>query len=357
MTPKDQLLIHASNITGFGARYVVQSLLNALAGITDLKETVVCISSGSGLDCGVLEKAGARVERQRRLLPNAISRAWECLVVHREYQGFQRTLVLGDIPLRGARGQVVFVHQHHLVSPLVNRFCSQSVKFKVMRRVFRRNLPFVKTMVVQTGAMREQMIASYPELQNRVTVISQPVPAGLQPRNNVRRSRSIEGLNLFYPAAGYTHKNHALLKQMDATREASLRAEMIVTLSEAEQEALRLPQSWVRNVGRLDYVACMAAYQETDALFFPSLLESYGLPLVEAMTLGLPVVCSDLAYAHWLCEDQAIYFDPLSASSAWSAIHELQRRLADGWRPDWRKAMDKIPKDWNEVAQQFLAVL
>jgi Glycosyl transferases group 1 len=357
MTPKGQLLIHATNVTGLGARQVVQSLLAGLAQVADLRQAVACVSGGGGLDCRAVGGAGARVEQHRRVMPNVVSRAWECLVVHQAYQGFHRTLVLGDIPLRGANGQVVLVHQAHLVAPRVNGSSSPCSKYSVMRWVFRRNLPFVQTVVVQTGAMRTQILASYPELQGRLVVIPQPVPNWFQAPLNTRKKLQAGRLRLFYPVAGYPHKNHALLKLMDGTREMTSGIELIVTLSEAEKSVLTPAPSWVRNIGRLGPRACLETYQETDALFFPSLLESYGLPLLEAMTLGLPVLCSDLPYARWLCEDEAIYFDPLSGESAWRAVGELKQRLAGGWLPDWRKSLSKLPKDWNEVARRFLEVL
>jgi hypothetical protein len=226
-----------------------------------------------------------------------------------------------------------------------------------MRWLFRHNLSFVQMVVVQTGAMWDQMLASYPELEGRVTVVAQPSPSWCQAPVKTYEWLKRGRLTLLYPVAGYPHKNHALLNRMNATREAVSGVEVIVSLSEAELGVLDAPLTWVRNVGRLDPQGCLSAYQNADALFFPSLLESYGLPLVEAMTLGLPVVCSDLPYARWLCGDEAIYFDPLSAASAWQAIGEVKRRLAEHWRPDWRRAMAKLPGDWDQVARRFLDIL
>ncbi|HOI94177.1 MAG TPA: hypothetical protein PK250_05660 [Syntrophobacter fumaroxidans] len=43
-------------------------------------------------------------------LPNAVSRMVECALPHRRFQGFERCMVLGDIPLYGVNEQVVPVH-------------------------------------------------------------------------------------------------------------------------------------------------------------------------------------------------------------------------------------------------------
>jgi glycosyltransferase involved in cell wall biosynthesis len=96
------------------------------------------------------------------------------------------------------------------------------------------------------------------------------------------------------------------------------------------------------------------AYFEADGLVFLSLEESYGLPIVEAMHLGLPIVCPSLAYAEFLCGDEAIYFDPKDIRSFNAAILELERRLKLGWQPNWNDALNKIPKNWDEVADKIL---
>jgi hypothetical protein len=272
------------------------------------------------------------------------------------YRGYARTLVLGDIPLPGVEGQVVLVHQPHLIHPRISGVRSPSRKYAVMRWTFRRNLRFVKAAVVQTESMREQLVASYPELRDRVTVIPQPVPHwfGVAPRFTARVGTP--ALRLFYPAAGYPHKNHGLFTRMDTVRDGASPVEIVVTLGEGNA-ALPSPPAWVRDVGRLDPEECMVWYRGVDALFFPSLLESYGLPLVEAMTMGLPIVCADLPYARWLCGEGGIYFDPRNAESAWQAIRELEQRLAHGWAPDWSTALSRLPRDWKHVATQFVDLL
>jgi glycosyltransferase involved in cell wall biosynthesis len=98
------------------------------------------------------------------------------------------------------------------------------------------------------------------------------------------------------------------------------------------------------------------AYSKIDAVLFLSKTESYGFPLVEAMFVGLPIVCPDLPYAHTLCGDQAIYFDPDQPDSLREALFRLHSFLEEGWWPDWRERMSRIPKDWQTVARRFLEV-
>ncbi len=47
------------------------------------------------------------------------------------------------------------------------------------------------------------------------------------------------------------------------------------------------------------------------ALVFPSLEEGFGLPLVEAMALGCPVIASDIEVFREIAGDSALYFPAL----------------------------------------------
>lgn len=67
-----------------------------------------------------------------------------------------------------------------------------------------------------------------------------------------------------------------------------------------------------------------------DALVFPSLYEGFGLPILEAMALGVPVLASDRASLQEVGGDAAAYFDPTSSEElahklAWIARDESAR--------------------------------
>jgi glycosyltransferase involved in cell wall biosynthesis len=64
----------------------------------------------------------------------------------------------------------------------------------------------------------------------------------------------------------------------------------------------------VQLLGRADHAATVAAMVSADLLLFPSLRESFGLPLAEALGLGLPAVCTDLPQFRELAGECAEYF-------------------------------------------------
>ncbi|MGG6293189.1 glycosyltransferase [Leptolyngbya sp. AN02str] len=76
----------------------------------------------------------------------------------------------------------------------------------------------------------------------------------------------------------------------------------------------------------LDYIPShdlKALYQGAFALVFPSLYEGFGLPPVEAMTLGCPVITSAVSCLPEICGDAALYVNPYDANDIRNKMEQL----------------------------------
>lgn len=93
----------------------------------------------------------------------------------------------------------------------------------------------------------------------------------------------------------------------------------------------------------------------TTALVSLSRAEGYGLPLVEAMSLGTPVIASDTPIFREVGADAALYVDPASAEEFAAAVRRLEG--PDHWRErsaaSVRRAADY---DWDKSAAALLEV-
>ncbi len=81
----------------------------------------------------------------------------------------------------------------------------------------------------------------------------------------------------------------------------------------------------VRRAGPVDDAALKALYLNARALVFPSSYEGFGLPPLEAMALGCPVIAARAASLPEVCGDAALYVDPSSVD----AIADAMRRALD----------------------------
>lgn len=348
-----RLRISLTNVTGLGATELVRSLLPALERTAKVAD--IYLPANGPLAEYSRFPGGPPPHPTKRYLPNAASRLLECTLLSGRFEGSTPLLVLGDLPLRLQARQTVFVHTPHLLLEPAGASLFQQVKFAISRAVFRANASNVDAAIVQTETMRRGLEATYPALVGRVYVVPQPAPEWLLQSGLCRTGRAGSGkLRLFYPAAAYPHKNHALLYDAATGSDWQRLVESLtVTVQPREGDA---EHPTICAIGRLDPEAMLCEYARIDALIFPSLAESFGLPLVEAMWVGLPIVCADLPYARALCGEDAIYFSPMDVKSLQTAIVELDRRLAEGWWPDWRGQLMTIPPDWDEVAARMLAI-
>lgn len=97
-------------------------------------------------------------------------------------------------------------------------------------------------------------------------------------------------------------------------------------------------------------------YSEAAALIFPSLYEGFGLPLLEAMACGCPVITSNTSSLPEVCEEAAFYVDPYSIDSIAEGIFKVVTT------PSLRtllikKGFERVPYfSWEKTAGEVLNV-
>jgi len=350
--------LHLTNIAGLGAVQLLQSLLPNFEKLPDYKLAEVYLPSQGELSNYEAACTDTQMIHYQRYLPNSISRLLECTLFGSKFDGPTPLLVLGDIPLRSKAKQTVFVQTPLLTQGSSTGRTLGAIKYWIARWLFRLNSAYASAFIVQTEAMKAALVDTYPETKGRVHVIAQPAPSWLlesQLKRTQRKSRADSGLRLFYPAADYPHKNHRLLSaiQVDQANTWPV-SELLLTIPENLNPNPAI--AWLHCVDRLAPDKVIEAYEAADALLFLSLSESFGFPLVEAMWIGLPIICPDLPYARVLCGEQAIYFNPDDVNSLHLAVLDLMTRLDSGWWPEWSENLKAIPRSWEEVAAAMLSL-
>jgi glycosyltransferase involved in cell wall biosynthesis len=121
----------------------------------------------------------------------------------------------------------------------------------------------------------------------------------------------------------------------------------------------RLPDGSVALPGHLPDDAVADLYRGATAVVVPSLAEGFGLPVLEAMSCGVTVVCSDIPVLRELADGVAIFCDPRSADSfAAGMVTALDPTRADGRVQrgieraslfSWRKAAQETVEIYERV--------
>ena len=142
----------------------------------------------------------------------------------------------------------------------------------------------------------------------------------------------------------YEHKNlEILIPLAKKIQESGLKIKFITTIEkDIFKTRFHNVDDVVVNVERVSRTETKSLFKACDALFFPSLLETFGIPLVEAQDVGLPIYVADLDYAKTVCGDNAIFFNPSNVKDIFRKI-----QLAP-------ISPIKQNTDWNSIAIELL---
>lgn len=79
----------------------------------------------------------------------------------------------------------------------------------------------------------------------------------------------------------------------------------------------------IKFLGRVSDEELLRLYNQAVCFIFPSIYEGFGLPPIEAMCCGCPVLVSDLEVHREVCADAAIYFDPYQVEDIRATIEQF----------------------------------
>lgn len=121
------------------------------------------------------------------------------------------------------------------------------------------------------------------------------------------------------------HKNlNSVVKAMNLTREKLPR--LVIAGGNFSKVFAQTDNPQDEGIIHLGYVTdgqLRALYENAVAFIFPSLYEGFGLPPIEAMICGCPVICSNRASIPEVCGDAALYFNPINITDIRAQIQQL----------------------------------
>jgi glycosyltransferase involved in cell wall biosynthesis len=193
---------------------------------------------------------------------------------------------------------------------------------------------------VQTPTMRDSVKRDFDIPLEKIRVFT-PDPPALPRRSeqspNLAPMRDVDPEDrLLVVGDPYPHKNVGLAVQgLQELRQTRKSVRLFMTY-DPQHPLCRSPG--VTGLGRLNREELREAYELACALVMPSIVETVGLPLLEAAEAGVPVLVADRPYAHDVCGDAASYFDPkdikdfVSKTNTMLGDTNLRRALAEKGR-------------------------
>jgi len=138
---------------------------------------------------------------------------------------------------------------------------------------------------------------------------------------------------MFYPANFWPHKNHSMLLTaygMFLARNPESPLDLVFTGAlDGEEGTFRKAVSQMGLAKRVHFLGFVleeklaAVWSGCEFLIFPSLYEGFGIPVLEAMSIGKPVLCSDQTSLPEVAGDAALYFDPRNPKAIVDCIEQI----------------------------------
>jgi glycosyltransferase involved in cell wall biosynthesis len=152
-------------------------------------------------------------------------------------------------------------------------------------------------------------------------------------------------------AVGTLEPRKNLARAVHAAREAGVDLRVVGARGWGEVEV----DGWV---GEIPDAELAALYRGARCMLYPSLYEGFGLPVLEAMACGTPVVTSVATAMEEVAGGAAILVDPLDVAAIAQGIHEAAERrdelvatgLARAGELTWERAADSVVELWSELA-------
>lgn len=308
---------------------------------------------------------------------NWLIRRWidDTFLIPKLIKAFRPDLVLA----LGDRGlvsppckQVIYFHRPVLVYP-AKHYSTETLRNKLLfsyhSMFLKKCLRSTDIIICQTKIIEKRLREKY----NYHGDILISTPSITFPKNRSEPSEMPEDLQvykgkyrLFYPARYHPHKNHQAIVECFSKFRNELKDFVVILTIEKDQhpnvskllnqiDKLKLSEQIV-NLGRIPNDKIPAYYQHCDALLMPTMLETFGLPYIEAMHLGLPILTSDLDFARYVCGDAAMFFNPSDAKSLMKAILKAQSNplFTKQLVSKGRDRLGNLEDSWEEVSTQMI---
>jgi len=232
---------------------------------------------------------------------------------------FSSILCLSNIPppIRTKIKTSIYFHNRLLIKPLTHNINLKSKLFNLLKSFYIKRLNNKDyNWIVQTELVKKL-------LEDALRIDSNNIHT--YPFFNLESGKfSAKKLsnNFVYISSNFSHKNHKRLIEafIAAANKSILEILLHLTLNENQQFSLVLPNNLkITYHGTLSIDGVNKLYSISEFAIYPSLVESFGLPLVEAANYGCKVIASDLPYVHEIIEP-SLTFDPYSVENISTSI-------------------------------------
>jgi glycosyltransferase involved in cell wall biosynthesis len=227
------------------------------------------------------------------------------------------------------------VYLRHIMPTLGNKLRMENI---LRRQMMLRSIRAASAVMFPSETLFDWVRAYCPEIESRGVVNSYGIDLTRFTPQQPEPPQADGPLRLLYVSVYYPHKDPlTLLESVRSIRAMGIEATAHITMAESEfspwpqgpgiyAQLSAAEQQGLLKLGPIQHEALNDTYHGNDIFIFPSMSETFGFPLVEAMASGLPVIASDTLTNREICGPAALYYPPFDAEALTARILQLRAR-------------------------------
>lgn len=233
-------------------------------------------------------------------------------------------------------------------------------KREAYKFVIRKAAQNAKKIIVPSNATKREIIEHFKIAENKIETIYEATDARI--KNYESRIKNEEfGRYFLYVGNAYPHKNLERLIAAFNKLSADSPDLKLIFVGQKDYFYQRLERENKSKelifLGKVSDERLAKLYSSTVCVVVPSLMEGFGLPVFEAMSLRCLVLCSDIPAFREIAADNAIYFNPLDENDIYLKLKDVLRNEKEYRQEKVEKAYQKsLQFSWEKAAEQTLNV-
>lgn len=236
------------------------------------------------------------------------------------------------------------------------------IQLQLYRFLFWHSLRLASHVFTPTKFIANEISEKYPFIKNKITVTLEASEPPLT--SKATKPKHPPEKFIMYTGKAFSHKNlEKLILAFCQLQKVQPRLKLVL-IGKRDYSSLKL-EEWVKNkpcsadiifTGFVNDAELKWYYTHAEAFVFPSLSEGFGLPPLEAMVHGCPVVSSNASCIPEVCGEAAHYFNPNDVNDIADKVLEVTNnpKLRDELINKGYAQAKKY--SWRRMAKQTLAV-
>ncbi len=272
-----------------------------------------------------------------------------------------------SVPVFYTKPFVVTIHDlilHHFPTGQASTMSVPLYKLKLLgyKFVISQAAKRAKKIITVSNATKEEVVKNLHVHKEKVIVTYEGVDEKIS-----NKSKTINSNNKYFLYVGnaYPHKNLSRLLIAFANIKYQISNIKLILVGKEDYFYRRMKEK----VQKMGLEASVVFYGETTdkeladlyknalALVMPSIMEGFGLPVVEAMANGCLVLASDIPVNHEIAGDAAIYFNPYNAEDIAKKMKAIHFNDMNHYSENIQKGIERVKMfSWEKMTKETLVI-